>query len=85
MLKVEVAEPHEENADQRGRTLTELRSRGEMLPKNLIAHLPVQDLKGWGFGGLLSRTAVTQSPVWGRLESGASKGTLQERQKELPF
>jgi hypothetical protein len=36
----------------------EASSRAETLPKNLIARLPVQDLNGRGFGGLLSRTAV---------------------------
>jgi hypothetical protein len=33
-------------------------SRAEMLPKNLIVCLPVQDLNGRGFGGLLSQTAM---------------------------
>jgi hypothetical protein len=33
-------------------------SRAETLSKNLIARLPVQDMNGQGFRGLLSRTAV---------------------------
>jgi hypothetical protein len=37
MMKVEVAEPGKEDADQRGRTRTKTRSRAEMLPKNLIS------------------------------------------------
>jgi hypothetical protein len=57
-------------------------SRAEMLPNNLISRLPMQDLNGQGFRGLLSRMALTQSPGWQRLEGGTTKETSRERQKE---
>jgi hypothetical protein len=41
MVKVEVAEPDEEDADRRGRTRIEASNRAETLPKNLIARLSV--------------------------------------------
>jgi hypothetical protein len=56
--RVDVAESDEEDTDRRERTRTEASSRAETLPKNLIARLPVHDLNGQSFGGLLSRTAV---------------------------
>ena len=44
------------NRGRRARTAAS--NRAETLPKNLIARLPVLDLNGQGFGGLLSRTVV---------------------------
>jgi hypothetical protein len=59
------------------------KSRTEMLPKNLIARLLMQDLNGWGFGGLLSRTTVHAVVGMGKTSGGAAKGTgSQDMQKE---
>jgi hypothetical protein len=54
MVMVKVTE-FEEDVDRRGRTRTEPSSHVETLSKNLIACLPLQDLDGLGFEGLLSR------------------------------
>jgi CBS domain-containing protein len=58
MVKVKIAEPGEEDVDQRGRTRTEAGSHAKTLPENIISRLPVRDLDGRRFRGLLSRTAV---------------------------
>jgi hypothetical protein len=44
-----------------------------MLPKNLIVRLLVQDLSGWGFGGLLSRTAMHAVAGMGKSRGRCSK------------
>jgi hypothetical protein len=58
MVKVEVAEPKEEDVDRRGRTRMKASSRATTLPKNLIASLPMQDLDGQVFRGLLFQMVV---------------------------
>jgi hypothetical protein len=72
MVKVEVAES-EEDAYRRGRTQTKASSHAKTLPKKLIAHLPVQDLGGRGFGGMLS---------WMAMHAVARKGNLVARETE---
>jgi hypothetical protein len=54
-----------------------------MLPKNLITHLPMQDLNGRGFGGLLSRTAVHAVAGMGKTRGRHNKRNflLRERHK----
>lgn len=47
----------------------------EMLPKNLIALLPVQDRKRRDSGGLLSRTAVHAVDGMGSPVAAAASGT----------
>ena len=51
-------------------------------PKNLIPRLPVQDLNGRGFGGLLSRTAVHAIAGMGKTREQRSNGTRRARQTE---
>jgi hypothetical protein len=58
-------------------------SRAETLPKNLIAHLPMQDLNGRDFGGLLSQTAMHAVVRMGKTRGQRSKGNFtRERQME---
>jgi hypothetical protein len=73
MVKVKVAELDKEEADRQRRTRTEVSSRAETLPKNLIARLPVQDLNGRGFRGLLSRTAMHAVAGVGKTRGQRSK------------
>jgi hypothetical protein len=60
----------------------EASSRTETLPKNLIARLPVQDLNGRGFGGLLSRTAVHAVAEIGKTRGRPSKRNWFARETE---
>jgi hypothetical protein len=56
-----------------------------MLPKNLIVRLLVQDLSGWGFGGLLSQTAMHVVAGMGKSRGQCSKrnyGRERERERE---
>ena len=54
-----------------------------MLPKNFIARLPVQDLNGWGFGGLLSRTVVHAVAGMGKTREQCNNGTGRARETEM--
>jgi hypothetical protein len=82
MVKVEVAEAEEEDAYWRGRTRTETNSHAETLPKNLIARLPMQNLNGRGFRGLLSRTAVHAFARMGKIREQHNKRNLVARDIE---
>jgi hypothetical protein len=60
----------------------EASSHAEMLPKNLIASIPVQDLNGRGFRGLLSCTTVHAFNEMGKTREQRSKGNLVARETE---
>jgi hypothetical protein len=60
----------------------EASSHAEMLPKNLIASLPVQDLNGRGFRGLLSWTIVHAVTRMGKTREQHNKGNLVARETE---
>jgi hypothetical protein len=60
----------------------EASSRAETLHKNLITRLPVQDLNGRGFEGLLSRTAVHAVAGMGKTRGWRSKRNWFARETE---